>query len=149
MLRTLVLAVLAIALALTSTTTIALAEPADPTQAIWVNGSSGSDDNDGSQESPVATFEKAKELMEASGLGTIYVSGTINLRSSGSAEWDLGGGTLARGAGFKGELVHLNYGSSLTLTNGEGGLSRGWPILVAAGVVVVAVSAVLRRRRSE
>ncbi len=83
---------------------------------VWLDGKSGSDDNDGTQEAPVKTFEKAKELLEERGGDIIYLTGTITL-SATSAAWSLDGKTLARGDDFHGTFIYLSKGASLVLTD--------------------------------
>ncbi len=88
----------------------------DAGQNVWVNGSTGSDSNNGTEASPVKTFELAKELLNGNGGDTIFVTGAITLNGT-SATWSLGGKTLARGNNYHGTLVSLTNGASLTLTD--------------------------------
>lgn len=83
---------------------------------VYLNGATGSDDNPGTEDEPVKTFTKAKEVMENYGSDIIWVTGTVTL--SGTSEtWDLSGKTIMRDVAFRGELVHLTNGASLTLKN--------------------------------
>lgn len=83
---------------------------------VYINGSTGSDANPGTKDAPVKTFAKAKELLEASGGDTIYVTGAITL--SGVAEtWDLDGKILKRDIDYHGELVRLTSSAALALEN--------------------------------
>lgn len=94
--------------------------------SIYVNGTSGDDSNDGSEESPVKSFARAKDLMNQYGSDIIWVTGTLQV--SGSDEmWDLGGKLLMRDSLFRGELVHVSNGATLTLTNivVDGGCKNG------------------------
>lgn len=76
------------------------------TKGVYLDGKSGKDDNQGlSLDKPVKTFEKAKELLEASGdLSIIYVIGTVEVSSD--ASWSLDG-TLQRYSGFTGNLIRV------------------------------------------
>lgn len=135
----------------------AAAKVPQETSFIWVNGSSGSDASDGSEASPVETFVKAKELLQAFGAQGIYVSGALKVPSS--ATWDLGGKALLRADGYRGELVIVDAGKHLTLENivldgrsGEGqigaasgGDGKGGSLVgVYSGTLTVADGAVLQ-----
>lgn len=82
---------------------------------VYVNGSTGSDANAGTEDAPVKTFARARELLTSSGGDTIYVSGALTV--SGTETWDLGGKTLARSSGYQGELVHVAPNAKLALGN--------------------------------
>ena len=84
--------------------------------SIYVDGANGDDSNDGSEESPVKSFSRAKELMNQYGSDIIWVTGTLQV-SGTNEQWDLGGKSLMRDVSFRGELVHLSDGANLTLTN--------------------------------
>ena len=92
---------------------------------IYVNGSTGLDDNPGTESAPVKTFAKAKELMATSGFDFIYVSGA--LKPSGDETWNLDGKMLQRASGYYGELIHVGGGAKLTLANivVDGGIGNG------------------------
>ncbi|WP_072499758.1 Cna B-type domain-containing protein [Olsenella phocaeensis] len=100
----------------------ALAESDHP---IYVNGSTGSDSNPGTEDAPVKTFAKVKELLPGSGFDFAYVSGA--LKPSGDETWDLGGKMLQRASGYYGELIHVGGGAKLTLANivVDGGIDNG------------------------
>ncbi|MGN0034350.1 MAG: hypothetical protein ACI364_01295 [Coriobacteriales bacterium] len=83
------------------------------------------------------TFEKARELLEASGGEHIYVPGALLLSGADTSEtWDLGGKSLVRDSAYHGELVSLDNGARLVLANivldgasGDGATGRvtdGW-----------------------
>ena len=74
-------------------------------QPVYVNGQTGSDDNDGTKDKPVKTFAKAKELLDSNGGAFAYVTGA--LMPSGQETWDFGGKTLLREPGYTGELVRV------------------------------------------
>lgn len=129
---------------------------------IWANGATGSDDNPGTEAEPVKTFAKAKELLTAAGASAIYVSGALT--PAGTETWDLAGKTLARGTGYKGELVHVGTDVNLTLQNivldgrsgdGETGVvdkgdgSGGSLVGVVFGTLTVAEGAVLQNNAIE
>ncbi len=109
-------------------------ESLEPGSAVYVNGESGSDDNDGTESSPVRTFAKAKELLESTGGDTIYVSGALSPETAGET-WTLDGKTLKRAAGYHGNLIEVGTNDKeLTLSNivldgarddGEYGLASG------------------------
>ena len=63
-------------------------------QPVYVNGKTGSDDNDGTKGNPVKTLGKAKELLDSSGGTFAYVTGA--LVPAGKETWDFGGKTLLR-----------------------------------------------------
>ena len=83
---------------------------------VYVDGSKGNDANPGTEDAPVKTFARAKQLMDEHASDIVWVTGTLQV--SGTVEsWDLGGKTLMRESGFTGELVHVSNGASLTLKN--------------------------------
>jgi hypothetical protein len=83
---------------------------------IYVNGSTGNDNNAGTEDSPVKTFAKAKELLQSVGGDIIYVTGAV--QATGDAgTWELDGKTLARGDGYHGELIRVVQNAVLTLKN--------------------------------
>ncbi|MFQ7738603.1 MAG: Cna B-type domain-containing protein, partial [Emergencia timonensis] len=82
-------------------------------KGVYLNGKSGDDKNEGlSLETPVKSFQRAKEVLDANAqLSIIYVTGTVEIRSD--AIWSLDG-TLQRYPGFTGNLVGISSGT-LTL----------------------------------
>ena len=88
----------------------------EPGDSVYVDGAKGSDDNPGTEDAPVMTFARAKQLMDEFDSDIIYVTGTLQV--SGTTEtWDLGGKTIMRDGAFTGELVHVSNGAGLTLKN--------------------------------
>ena len=82
---------------------------------LYLDGKNGSDDNDGlSQEKPVKTFAKAKEIATANqNIQTIYVLGTVDIEGDISLS-----GTkakLVRGEKFKDVLLNVVSGKTATL----------------------------------
>ncbi len=97
-----------------------------PGDNVWANGSTGNDANPGTEEYPVKTFARAKELMEEFGSDIIWVTGALQV--SGTTEtWDLNGKMIMRDGGYRGALVEVTDEASLTLQNIviDGGLSNG------------------------
>ncbi len=97
-----------------------------PGDNVWVNGKSGDDSNPGTENYPVKTFARAKELMDELGSDIIWVTGALQV--SGTTEtWDLNGKTIMRDGGYHGELVRVSNKATLTLSNIviDGGLSNG------------------------
>lgn len=92
----------------TNTTSSSLTE-------VYVNGEKGSDDNPGTKEKPVETFQKAKELVEKYGLDRAYVTGA--LLPFGDESWSFDGKMLVRDVDFHGELISVKQGANLTLTD--------------------------------
>ena len=130
---------------------------------IYVNGSTGNDSNAGSEDSPVKSFAKAKELLQSAGGDIIYVTGAV--QATGDAgTWDLGGKTLARGSGYHGELIRVVQNAVLTLkdivldgrsgdgqtgvvSNGDGG--GGSLVGVYGGILTVGEGAILQNNSIE
>ncbi len=126
-------------------------EKAPPIPAVYINGVSGSNNNDGlSQTTPVRTFAKAKEILEANeDLHTIYVLGKITV--SYQQEWSLPeGAVLLRHPSFTGNLVEVR--DSLKLSNividgnsdSESGMSNCQSLIKAYGRVELGEGAVLQ-----
>jgi hypothetical protein len=90
-------------------------------KVIYINGSNGSDANDGATtKTPIKTFARAKELLNANDLNTIYVMGTVTV--SGNETWELGNdagvsGTIKRYSSFKNALINIPKNANLTLGN--------------------------------
>ena len=90
--------------------------------AIYLNGASGSDTNNGST-APLAvkTFKRAKELLYNTGADYIKILGTVNLNNPDEISgWDLilrPDAIVQRGSGFTGFLVMVPSGYSLTLSH--------------------------------
>ena len=87
---------------------------------VYLNGTSGNDNNGGSQSAPVKTMERACELV-ASG-GTIYITGTVTI--SDDEEWTDSGVTLRRGSSFTGVLIQVNGSLVLSDITIHGGSSN-------------------------
>lgn len=83
--------------------------------SVYLNGTSGSDGNAGTQRAPVATLDKALSLVKQG--GTIYISGTMTV--SNAQDWDLesSGVTIQRLSSFTGPLIIVADGASLNLAN--------------------------------
>ncbi|NLD88293.1 MAG: Cna B-type domain-containing protein, partial [Clostridiales bacterium] len=97
---------------------------------VYLNGTTGNDNNAGTQSSPLRTFEKA--LSMAAENGTIYVSGTVTVSNVESWTINVAGVKMQRASGFTGPLVTVANGGSLTLSNltmngGNGSLN---PLLI-------------------
>jgi|GEM_PF-6410047 LPXTG-site transpeptidase (sortase) family protein len=86
------------------------------TTAIYLNGVTGNDANDGTtQATAVRTFAKAKELATTfQGINTIYITGTVPV----SGETSLAGtnAILKREASFIGFLLNVGSGQTVTLS---------------------------------
>ena len=103
-----------------TTTKEGAVEPTGTMNEVYLAGND-SDENDGTKESPVATFKKAKSLLAKD--GTIYINGVIDI--NGEETWSLEGygdamvqrasdyGTAGDGYG----MIHLRPDSHLTLEN--------------------------------
>ncbi len=97
-----------------------------PGDNVWVNGSTGDDANPGTEEYPVKTFSRAKELMDKFNSDIIWVTGALQV--SGTTEtWDLGGKMVMRDGAYRGTLVEVTNKGSLTLRNLviDGGCKNG------------------------
>lgn len=108
---------LVIANAATSIAYYYTAIPENP-QGIFLGGSNGNDSNSGANpQDPVATFAKAKELLEQnSQFNTIYIVGEVNVNDEQT--WELPEGKrIVRYSGYKGDLIHIRPNGNLTLKN--------------------------------
>lgn len=102
---------IAIVLLLCSCPALAQGEPVTSNEVYLSN--EGSDDNSGTEEAPVKTFARAKELLATD--GTIYIIDGM-LTVSDSQSWSLEGygqATVKRAGGST--IVELTEGASLTL----------------------------------
>jgi hypothetical protein len=111
---TLLMTVMVSVVCIAGFTGIVFAASSDPT--VYVNGSTGSDDNTGTKDEPVKTFQKAKELLESQHADAIYVTGALTV-STDSETWDLDGKSLVRDPDYHGTLVKIGQGRNLTLTD--------------------------------
>ncbi len=90
-------------------------------KVLYIDGSKGKDSNDGATtKTPIKTFARAKELLNANDLNTIYVMGTVTV--SGNETWELGNdagvsGTIKRYSSFKNALINIPKNANLTLEN--------------------------------
>lgn len=82
---------------------------------IFIDGINGNDNNSGTIDSPVKTFEKAKELLINNDKSNIYVTGTITINDT--QEWDLNGKNLMRFPDYTDKLINIGSNGSLTLSN--------------------------------
>ena len=82
---------------------------------IFINGDTGSDEAEGKTDAePVKTIDRAKTLLGGE-KGTVMVTGTVTVEDT--QNWDLGGATIKRNAGFDGDLVDVKANGSLAITN--------------------------------
>lgn len=82
--------------------------------AIYLNGATGSDDNDGqSADTAVATYSRAAELAEDAGASTVYVTGTVSV--SENETWDTGLALVRDPSFTNGAMVMVESGATLTL----------------------------------
>lgn len=124
--------------------------------AVYANGSSGSDGNDGLfPDSPVKTFQRAAAVLAGNPtLDTIFITGTLS--PSGSETWTLPADKqLVRASGFRSELVSVGSGAELTLQDitidGAGGSVQAEGPLVrvsGGGNLIVNSGAVLQNNRN-
>lgn len=85
--------------------------------AVYLNGSAGSDSSDGSLAAPVKTAEKAMSLVRDG--GTVYITGTVTVGDSQSWLFSAGGSvTFRRHSSFTGPLVTVANGGALTVGSG-------------------------------
>lgn len=77
-------------------------------KGVFINGKSGDDTNDGlTKDTPVKTFEKAKEILINNNYDCIWVTDTITI--NGNETWSIPQETsLRRYPEFKGYLVNIN-----------------------------------------
>ncbi len=90
--------------------------------SIYLNGEDGDDNNDGaSADTPVATFEKAKELAIENSTSTIYICGTVTYSSGESTiDGSVDGSddlTLYRYEEDTSDVLIMVEGGTLTLSN--------------------------------
>lgn len=100
---------------------------------VYVNGKTGDDANPGTEEAPVKTFARAKQLMDELDSDIIWVTGALQV--NGTAEtWDLGGKMIMRDGLYNGDLVQVTNKGKLTLENIvlDGGCKNG-----ATGIATV------------
>jgi len=89
--------------------------------AVYLDGENGDDAGDGDADSPVATFDKAKELAVENNISNIYITGTVTV--TGEEVWD--GSidekdenlTLMRDSSLTDENMVWVNGGQLTLSN--------------------------------
>ena len=90
-------------------------------QGIYLGGPEGSDEegNGLRADTPVATFERAKELLNElpnPENQKIFIVGPVVIKNSGEAEtWSLSKGIVQRYQTYTEELVHVEQGAALTL----------------------------------
>ena len=102
---------------------------ADELQAgdsIYVNGETGDDANPGTENKPVKTFSRAKQLLEQHNSDIIWVTGALEVNGTTEA-WDLGGKMIMRDGRYNGDLVRVTNKGKLTLNNIvlDGGCTNG------------------------
>ncbi len=84
-------------------------------RAVYLNGEDGDDAGDGDEDSPVATFDKAKELAEEYSIDVVYITGPVTVTDTET--WD-GGLTICRDPDFTDDnLVIVGDDGDLTLTD--------------------------------
>lgn len=82
---------------------------------IYVDGTKGSDDNEGTFNSPVKTFKTAADIAKDTERNSIKVIDAIVV--NGSSEWASDSGlTISRAKGNVGPLVNVQSGAKLTMT---------------------------------
>ena len=110
-----------------------------PETAVYLNGTSGNDEADGTTaENAVKTLDKALELAKDQENCVIYITGMVTI----SGETALNGVTFRRGEDFTGKLFLLSGSDKkLTLTNVtvDGGQVKG----VQGGMIQVSGGATL------
>ena len=80
--------------------------------AIYLDPKEGDDNNPGTKDAPVKTFDKAKALLLEKDLDVIYIMNTISAAGSLSLP---SGKMLKRAPGFTGALISVDSGNELTL----------------------------------
>ena len=97
-----------------------------PGDNVYVNGKTGDDSNPGTEEAPVKTFAKAKELMVQYDSDIIWVTGALQVNGT-TETWDLGGKMIMRDGLYNGDLVQVTNKGKLTLENIvlDGGCKNG------------------------
>lgn len=115
-----VIAVLLLSVAVLSTSGVAEFPAAAAENAVYIKGSAGLDVNGGTSENDaVATFSRAKELLDGSD-GTIVVCGQLNV--TGSETWEAGEGQrikIVRADGFHAKVAAVFPDSSLYIKDME------------------------------
>lgn len=107
-------------------------------EGIFIDGVSGNDNSDGSYESPVKSFSKAKELLEVNDtVDTIYVLNKISV--STNETWNLDGKTIVRYPTYKGNMVSITSGN-LTLQDVVIDGSREYGVKDAQSMIYVGPS---------
>jgi len=122
---------------------------------VYLNGSSGSDSNDGTSSStPVKTFAAAKSLLSSGG-GTIYITGQVIVADNET--WNLSdysSTTVMRGSGFLGNLIQVSSGGSLTLEdividgNSSAVTAAGSLIYLYGGALTLGEGAILQNNHT-
>jgi hypothetical protein len=103
------------------TATAAVNATGTTTTAVYLNGSSGSDSNDGlTADTAVKTFSRAKELAaeldsQTDETVTIYITGTVSI--SGDISLDGVDAIVKREPSFTGYLMNVAYGATATLSS--------------------------------
>lgn len=102
------------------------ADELQPGDSVWVNGKTGDDANPGTEEEPVKTFGRAKELMDKLNSDIIWVTGALEVNGT-TETWDLGGKMIMRDGLYNGDLVRVTNKGNLTLKNIvlDGGCKNG------------------------
>ena len=97
-----------------------------PGDNVYVNGKTGDDANPGTEDEPVKTFARAKELMDELGSDIIWVTGALQVNGT-TETWDLGGKMIMRDGLYNGDLVQVTNKGKLTLENIvlDGGCKNG------------------------
>ena len=121
--------------------------------AIYLNGASGSDVNDGSTSVlAVRTFKRARERLSATGGNYIIVVGEVRMNNTDEiSDWDLSfnpNAVVMRGLGYTGILVNIPFGRHLTLSNitldGNENMNSGSAIIRSDGTLTINNGAVIR-----
>ena len=105
---------------------VSYADELQPGDSVWVNGKTGDDANPGTENEPVKTFKRAKELMDKLDSDIIWVTGTLEVNGT-TETWDLGGKMIMRDGLYNGDLVRVTNKGNLTLKNIvlDGGCKNG------------------------
>ena len=93
---------------------------------VYVNGRTGDDANPGTEDEPVKTFGRAKQLMDELDSDIIWVTGALEVNGT-TETWDLGDKMIMRDGLYNGELVRVTNKGNLTMTNIviDGGCKNG------------------------
>lgn len=105
---------------------VSFADELQPGDSVWVNGKTGDDANPGTENEPVKTFKRAKELMDKLDSDIIWVTGALEVNGT-TETWDLGGKMIMRDGLYNGDLVRVTNKGNLTLKNIvlDGGCKNG------------------------